>query len=725
MSEVVEQTLTAYLGVQFQEKLMWQLLVEPDFAEKALPELAVEYFDDLNLKRLFIIIMEYYNEFGKVPNLQNFSIHQAINKFKRANNIIEEESLFEIIKRIELWNEMIINKKKVYDGDEVQKDANAFIKQQEFRKIGEYIVEKTKTGEMKSKYTISYIEERFQKAQHIGEADDDSEELIDHPERALRLEFRQTIATGIEVIDGLTGGGLGKGEVGIILSPTGVGKSTSLTKIANTAYEDCKNVAQIIFEDTKDQIKRKHYTIWSGIALSKLDDNLELALERVNKKIDEVRGKGRLVIKKFSDDNTTIQDIRNWMISYEKKYGFKFDILVLDYLDCLESHKKAQDRNESELVIIKGFLKLASDFDIPCWSALQSNRCIEVNSIVTLKSNGDCKIGSVNIGDEILTNNGYRKITEVFPITKQRTYKIKLKSGKEIICSAKHEFPTTENKLKSINSGLCVENNLYSKNSQNDLIEDEIMSIEYYGEEDTIDITVEDEHMFFANGIYTHNSGIDSEFVEAHQLGGNIKRLQKSHFFMSVAKTPDQKQAQLANIRILKARFATDGQTFTDCIFNNDTMEIRIEDDRYKSAKLSKGQKHHDEKDIEKLESSLNKMHVAASQYDEQSSINKANSFTVGDIVTNNMLNAYKEQNDIKANENFDKSESIDAVEEINNLLKEESGGVSYGIDAQEELNKALQSEDDKVIYGTDAAKSSAKAVLRATEESYRIERES
>jgi len=64
MSEVTENTLTAYLGPEFQFKLMWQLLVEPEYAEKTLSILAIEYFDDPNLKRLFIIILEYFKEYG-------------------------------------------------------------------------------------------------------------------------------------------------------------------------------------------------------------------------------------------------------------------------------------------------------------------------------------------------------------------------------------------------------------------------------------------------------------------------------------------------------------------------------------------------------------------------------------------------------------------------------------------------------------------------------------
>jgi hypothetical protein len=74
-----------------------------------------------------------------------------------------------------------------------------------------------------------------------------------------------------------------------------------------------------------------------------------------------------------------------------------------------------------------------------------------------------------------------------------------------------------------------------------DFILDEIESIELIGEEDTIDITVEDTHMFYANDIYTHNSSISAEVVEANQMGGSIKKGQIGHFIVSIAKTLDQK----------------------------------------------------------------------------------------------------------------------------------------------------------------------------------------
>ncbi len=450
MAEILENTFTAYLGPEFQQRLMWQLLVEPEFAERTIPILAVEYFDDPNFKRLFLIILEYLKEYAKVPNLQNQSIQQAIHQYKTPNNVIEEESLFAVIERIKLWNERVLNQIIMHDGDIVQKATNTFIKQQEYRKIAESIIAKCKTGEMRNKRIVAEIEEKFQKVSNIGDIEDNGSDVTEGLAEALRKEFRKTIPTGVGVIDALTGGGLGKGEMGLIVTPSGVGKTTLLTKIANTARANNYNVLQIIFEDTIEQIKRKHVTLWTGIPLSELDNRNDEALKLSNEHIANKLGQGRLTVKKFSQEDTTMKDVRDWIVREQKKWNFKFDIVIIDYLDCLESHKKTADRNEAELVIVKSFEAMASDFDIPCWSAIQSNR-----------------------------------------------------------------------------------------------------------------------------------SGIGAEYVEAQQTGGSIKRLQKSHFFMTVAKTKEQQEASLANIRILKARFAKDGQTFTDCIFNNDTMQIIIRDSRY------------------------------------------------------------------------------------------------------------------------------------------------
>jgi hypothetical protein len=108
----------------------------------------------------------------------------------------------------------------------------------------------------------------------------------------------------------------------------------------------------------------------------------------------------------------------------------------------------------------------------------------------------------------------------------------------------------------------------------NDFILDEIESIELVGDEDTIDITVDDTHMFFANDIYTHNSSIKADVVEGDQIAGSIKKAQIVHFMVSIAKTLEQKETGKANMAILKSRFGKSGVVFEDIIFDNSTVQI-------------------------------------------------------------------------------------------------------------------------------------------------------
>ena len=107
-----------------------------------------------------------------------------------------------------------------------------------------------------------------------------------------------------------------------------------------------------------------------------------------------------------------------------------------------------------------------------------------------------------------------------------------------------------------------------------DFLLDEIESIELVGEEDTIDITVDDTHMFYCNDIYTHNSAIKSEVVEADQIGGSIKKGQIAHFICSISKTLEQRENHTANMAVLKSRIGHDGIVFENIRFDNSRIQI-------------------------------------------------------------------------------------------------------------------------------------------------------
>jgi hypothetical protein len=60
-------------------------------------------------------------------------------------------------------------------------------------------------------------------------------------------------------------------------------------------------------------------------------------------------------------------------------------------------------------------------------------------------------------------------------------------------------------------------------------------------------------------------------------MGGSIKKAQVGHVIISVAKTLQQKEMNLATIAITKSRVGKDGVIFENCKFNNELLEIDTE----------------------------------------------------------------------------------------------------------------------------------------------------
>jgi len=144
--------------------------------------------------------------------------------------------------------------------------------------------------------------------------------------------------------------------------------------------------------------------------------------------------------------------------------GIKVDCLVLDYLNLMSS-PNGDTMYERVKHISEQLRAISYTHNVPIISASQIQRCLDVNTLVDDVKGFKKKIGDVVKGDYILGSNGYVEVKHVYPKEVQKCYKIKTKSGKEIICSGKHLFPTIGNKCRSIQSGLSVGDKLLIKKS--------------------------------------------------------------------------------------------------------------------------------------------------------------------------------------------------------------------------------------------------------------------
>ena len=243
------------------------------------------------------------------------------------------------------------------------------------------------------------LEEMVNKALQVGEIDEAEHDVFTNLDQVLDEDYRHPIPMGIIGIDNLLKGGLAKGELGVILAPTGVGKTTVLTKICNHAFNLGYNVLQIFFEDNPKIIQRKHFTLWTGIAPDELSFHKDVVMEKVRDIKENTTNK--LILKKYASDTLTMNQIKN-QIRKMIAEGTKIDMISLDYIDCVVPDKNLGDEWKSEGSVMRGFEAMCHELDVAGWTATQGNRSSISSDVVTTDQMGG-SIKKAQVGHVIIT----------------------------------------------------------------------------------------------------------------------------------------------------------------------------------------------------------------------------------------------------------------------------------------------------------------------------------
>ena len=373
-----------YLGNTFQIQLINQLILNKDFARAIVDVLDSKYFDNQYFKIIVQMIKEYYIKYESVPT------------FETLDQLTRSEISSDSARKIVL-DTLIQIRDVSFEGHQfVIEKALKFCKQQELQKVmtkAQKIIDK---GDFES---YDQLEEMVNKALQVGEIQEGEHDVFTNLDQVLDEDYRHPIPMGIPGIDNLLKGGLAKGELGVILAPTGVGKTTVLTKICNHAYNLGYNVLQIFFEDNPKIIQRKHFTLWTGIAPDELSFHKEVVMEKV-KEIRE-NTSNKLILKKFASDTLTMNQIKN-QIRKMIAEGTKIDMICLDYIDCIVPDKNLGDEWKSEGSVMRGFEAMCHELDVAGWTATQGNRSSISSDVVTTDQMGG-SIKKAQVGHVIIS----------------------------------------------------------------------------------------------------------------------------------------------------------------------------------------------------------------------------------------------------------------------------------------------------------------------------------
>ena len=373
-----------YLGNTFQLQLLNQIILDKDFSHSIIDVIENNYFENKYFKIIIQMIREYYVKYDHTPS------------FETLEQITKSELQQEIASKIVLDTIKKIKDAPIDGVGFVQEKALKFCKQQELQKVMGKAQKIIDGGEFEN---YDALEEMVRGALQVGAKDTSAMDVFSNMDQVLDDDYRHPIPMGIPGIDRLLKGGLAKGEIGVILAPTGVGKSTILTKIANHAFNMGNNVLQIFFEDNPKVIQRKHYTLWTKIHPDELSEKREEVITKVREIEESMPNK--LIMNKLPSDTVTMAQIKN-QIRKMVADGNKIDMVLLDYIDCVVPDKNLGDEWKSEGSVMRAFEAMCHEMDLVGWTATQGNRNSISSEVVTTDQMGG-SIKKAQVGHVIIT----------------------------------------------------------------------------------------------------------------------------------------------------------------------------------------------------------------------------------------------------------------------------------------------------------------------------------
>ncbi len=354
-------------GKDFQYRLIKQIIQDKKFATSIIPILNPNFFEEDDLKILVSVIINAFNKDSIHLNYETLKIRLLSHDLVKGDMMVDR------------MNHLVETIKEKDDNDfmNIREIAILFCKKQELKKAVDKVSKIIENDNLEEYLTCELI---IKEALSKGVAEDNTVMLDDDLEETLSDDFREVTATKITGFDISLGGGLGKGELGLVIAPLGTGKTTLATYFCGSAMAENKVAVQIFFEDSPKQIRRKHLARWTGISLNDLNENREEVVRVFNE--FKSKSSGQVILKKFSSSGTKMSDIRNYLNKLISN-GIDVGLVTIDYIDCIVSTKSYNSEYGGEGDTMRECETLADELQIPMWVFTQGNRQSITSEVVT------------------------------------------------------------------------------------------------------------------------------------------------------------------------------------------------------------------------------------------------------------------------------------------------------------------------------------------------------
>ena len=347
---MVEQDTLSKFGTSFQLKVISALLTDYKLMDSLSDVIHTKFFEAEAHKWIVEEIKQYHNQYKKPPTLDVFKV-----ELEKNPNPSLKKTIVEQLRTVytEIGKEDLQYVKDEFTNFCINQNLkNAIVQSVDLLKAGNY----------------DKIKDLIDKASKVGvESDLGHDYLTDFLLRTEEVD-RDTVPTNWECINELMAGGLGPGELGVVVAPSGVGKTWVLCALGAAAVKKGLNVVHYSLELSEHYVGQRYDTVFTGIPSAEIKERKDEVLEKIG------RLKGKLLIKYFPPKGVSSKKMQahiEKMISV----GNKPDLIIVDYADLLLSHSSKSDSTYGEqggvYIELRG---MGGELQIPIWTASQTNR---------------------------------------------------------------------------------------------------------------------------------------------------------------------------------------------------------------------------------------------------------------------------------------------------------------------------------------------------------------
>jgi replicative DNA helicase len=371
-------------GKPFQEKVVQALLTDRQFAEQMIEVVDVTYFD---LRYLQFLAKHYFDYSKKYKVFPSFQLLITIirDELKVGTDALLRDQIIEYLTRMRANPD-------VGDLQYVKDKSLDFCRKQALKQELMIAAEKMADGKYEE------IVEGIKKAVCVGTTPALGHDFFaDYEARFTRLQ-RNCVPTGLDELDrkDILNGGLGAGEIGVCVAPTGVGKSHFMIWLGAHALRQGLDVLHYTFELSEAATGLRYDSNLCDIDSNTVIENKDRVIEAY-----QTTKLGRLMIKEFQANTATIYTIRAHMERLDLR-GFRPNLLIVDYADIMRSTRQYDSLRHELKLIYEELRSFAQEKHIPVWTASQSNREGSSADVVDLNNMSEA-YGKAMVSDVVIS----------------------------------------------------------------------------------------------------------------------------------------------------------------------------------------------------------------------------------------------------------------------------------------------------------------------------------